>query len=323
MLIFIYGDDTFSVQEKVQAMRARFLDKFDKSGINLSEFNIQKKGTTIGDVLQAVSSPPFLSEKRMIIIRELVSSTKKVDMTLWEDRLSKVPDSSLVLLWETLEPTSLEKKPLFKALKEAADVHYYPFPSLQGKALTDWVHLRVNQVGAKIDFGAVSELIKRVGSDLWRMHSEIEKLSAYTGQKPINSSDVELLVHGTFEDQIFAFVDVIAKQDRQGAVSLLKNQRLAGVEDFYLLNMLARQLRILIGTRDLIDANSSVTKQQVADKLKVHPFVAQKAIEQARHFTLETLIDAHAFLLEKDVGIKSGKISDDMAVDLSLVKFVS
>ena len=155
------------------------------------------------------------------------------------------------------------------------------------------------------------------------MHSEIEKLSAYTGQKPINSSDVELLVHGTFEDQIFAFVDVIAKQDRQGAVSLLKNQRLAGVEDFYLLNMLARQLRILIGTRDLIDANSSVTKQQVADKLKVHPFVAQKAIEQARHFTLETLIDAHAFLLEKDVGIKSGKISDDMAVDLSLVKFVS
>ncbi|TAL49875.1 DNA polymerase III subunit delta [Patescibacteria group bacterium] len=321
MLIFVYGDDTFRVQEKVRQLIRAFRQKHDQSGLNLSEFlGSSKKGLELGEVMGAVRVLPFLGRKRMVVVRGLVDAMKKADMVAWVDGFMKTPDSTIVVFWETVESKSLEKKPLYIALKGAAEVHQYPFPFLQGTELHRWVQQRVAERGGSVDAGALRGLVERIGADLWQMDNEIGKLVAYANGQVITVAMVDELVHASFEGKIFQLIDAVSQRRPGDAIRLLQEERWSGANDHYLLTMLGRQVRILLGARALLDENPRVSKEDLAKTLDIHPFVAQKALAQARGFTLEHLKQVHDLLFEFDLAMKTGGIDADLAVDLTTVK---
>ena len=317
MLIMIYGEDTFRVQEKVQQMKQAFLEKFDASGMNLAEFpSRENEKLDSADILQAVCSYPFLGAKRMVIIRGLLDSVKKADEAVWLEGFSRMPDSTITILWEQGNSQSIQKKKFFQTLKSLKDVHTYPFNLLEGVALKQWISERCHQQGAQIDPSASQELMMRVGSDLWKMSHEIEKLSACAQGKPISLEQVEQLVHASFESRIFEFMDAISKRQRKKTLQLLEDERAAGSDDHYLLTMLGRQVRILLATRSYLDTFPQARSVDVAQAIGVHPFVAQKAIGQARAFQLSELRSTHDLLFLFDIKIKTGRIDAGLATDL-------
>ncbi len=320
MLIFVYGDDTFRVAEKVKEMKARFTEKFDPTGMNLAVFSDKPQ---IGEVMQAVQSPPFLGEKRMAVIRDLAVGLKKADAEDWVVGFKKTPESSIVIFWETSEPKKVEASEVFKSFKKDADVHMYPFPLLQGVALQKWAADRAKALGATFEQGALQELAARVGSDLWRMQLELEKLQAFASGSAISIQHVRDMVHATFEDRIFDFVDAVSRKDSKTALKLLEEERLSGASDHHLLSLLTRQVRILLGARAMIDENPRATKDELAAAMNIHPFVAQKSLQQARAFTLPHLKSAHDALFHYDLSLKTGKIKAEMAVDLTVAKFLT
>ncbi|MFH1405189.1 MAG: DNA polymerase III subunit delta [Patescibacteria group bacterium] len=327
MLIFIYGDDTYRVQEKALTMRSAFGQKHDPTGMNTVTFpdsvgTLHATSLRPGDVLQAVASAPFLAKKRMVLIRDLVGSVKKDTEPVWEQGLMKTPDSTIVVLWETMEPSALEKKALFKKLKEGADVHFYPFPQLEGYELNQWVAGRIKQIGGTIGQQALNVLVTRVGSDLWQMSNEIKKLVAYAKGEQISVDMVEKLVRASFEGQIFELVDAISRKQSARALELLDQERLSGADDFQLIGMLARQVRILLGARCLLNENQFASKQELASIMSLHPYVAQKALEQARGFTLDDLKQTHNLLFKYDTAMKTGGIGAGLAVDLIAVDLI-
>ncbi len=321
MLIFVYGNDTFRVQEKVREMEARFKDKFDPAGMNMVRFDAK---AAIGDVMEAVTSAPFMGEKRMAVVRDLVATTKKADAKAWVEGFSSTPESTIVIFWESAEPEKVEKAELFKALKGVSDVHHYPFPALTGSALSKWIEDRVKSLGGTIDRDAVQELVMRVGGDLWRMSGELEKLVARTSasREAISKKLISEMVSANFEDQIFVFVDAVSRKDVKGALRLLDEERQSGAEEMYLFSMLTRQVRILLGARSLLDENPQASKQDLADAMGLHPFVAQKSLEQARRFTAENLKTAHETLYQFDRSLKLGQIDPETAVDLTVSRLL-
>ncbi|MBI5369927.1 DNA polymerase III subunit delta [Candidatus Uhrbacteria bacterium] len=322
MLILIYGDDTFRVQEKVRHMRQAFLDKFDKSGMNLAEFPVKGSSAIVAsEVLQAACSYPFLSPKRMVIVEGLISATKKDEQSVWVQGLARIPQSTIVVLWESIEPAALEKKPFFKELLKMAEVHTYPFVNLQGPALSKWASDRVGARGARMSRTALQELVTRVGGDLWRLSQEIEKLIAYASGQEVTKEMVEALVEASFEGKIFELMDAISKRQPARALQLLKQERLSGNDDHYVLTMLGRQVRILLSTRCFLDEHPGANKNQVAEAIGVHPFVASKAVEQARLFSFDHLSKAHDLLFSFDQKLKTGRISAGLAVDLIVDHF--
>ena len=72
--MFLYGLDTFRSKEKLNKLKTRFIDKVDKSGLNLVDIDGDK--TTIDDFNKAISTQSFLSSKRMIIVRNIFKSGK-------------------------------------------------------------------------------------------------------------------------------------------------------------------------------------------------------------------------------------------------------
>lgn len=324
MIIFIYGNDSFRVLEKAQIIKKAFLEKHDPSGMNTSVF--PEEGKTKLDpaqILQSICSFPFLGEKRMVIIHDLIATAKKEVQKIWEEGLLRTPESTIVVLVESTEPRLLEKKTLFKKLKEHTEVHFYPFEELKGNELVKWVQARVQLLGGKIERNALQALVECVGSDLWQMHHEIEKLIAFSSGKTIDLQTVHCLVHASFEGQIFSLIDAISRKQTTEALRLLQEERWSGANEFYLMNMLSRQVRILLGVRALLDQHIYVSKELIAKELGIHPFGASKALVQVRGFTLDQLLSVHKLLFQFDHQMKTGQIQADLAVDLIATKLLT
>ncbi len=326
MLIFIYGEDTFRAREKVAVMKKRFCEKFDSSGMNLAEFDLSSGGvvSSFGEIMQSIQSPPFLGEKRMVVIHELLGSVESVKEKVkpWVEGLSNIPDSTIVILVDEAEPEKLVKHLIYKAFLGKSEVHEYPFPVLQGAELTRWVAARSQALGAKFDRPALMSLVERVGADLWQMNNELGKLMAYADGQRITQEMVAEFVRASFEDQIFQLVDAVAHRNAAQAIRLLEEERQSGATDQYIFGMLARQIRILLGTRSILDRNDRATKQEVASELSLHPFVAQKALAQAQSFEIEDLKRAHALLFELDRASKTGRMNAELAVDLLVAEMI-
>jgi len=309
MLIVIYGDDNFRVVQKVKQMRYAFCEKFDSSGLNTQSFPSEGSGKhDAGDILQG--------KKRMVLVRDLIGTIKKVDQQVWIDGFTRMSDSTILVLWETISVKSLEKKSLFVELSKLSEVHNYSFPILEGFQLNQWVTERISEKQGSIQKLALRSLIECVGSELWQMNNEIDKLIAYANGQEISNEMVKTLVHANFEGKIFELMDAISKKQSSKAIQMLQEERWSGANDHYLLTMLGRQVRVLLSARSLLDQNQNANKQELADAIGIHPFVAQKALEQAKVFRFVDLQKAHDLLFDFDLKLKSGRIKSDLAVDL-------
>lgn len=316
MIIFVYGENTYSSQKKIEVMRDQFKRKFDSSGMNLVEFSTEnREKIEIGNVVQAIQSPPFLSEKRMVIVKNLVSSLKKPEAKPWIEQLSKIIDTTILIFWDTESVKKLEKRELFKQFSGETDVHTYNYPQLIGNSLLQWAQTRVHELGLIISAPLLSKVIAMIGTDIWQLSNELEKLKARSSDHPVTELMVTELVKAQFEDQIFAFLDAVSLKNTKEALRLLNQQRLSGSSDFQLFSLLARQVRILLSIRYLLDENSNISSQSVASSLGLHPFVAQKSLTQARKMSTETLNSLHGSLFLFDKQMKRSGILVDVAVD--------
>jgi DNA polymerase-3 subunit delta len=80
-------------------------------------------------------------------------------------------------------------------------------------------------------------------------------------------------------------------------------------------------VRILIQVGEL--RQQGLSAQEMAAELRLHPFVVEKGLDQARNFDLAQLEAAHRRLVETDWSIKTGTIEEVLALDLLVVDLAS
>ncbi len=326
MIILLHGPDTYRARQRVHFYRDGFKKKYDPQGLNVAFLNGEK--LTTEDFRKNVGQIGFLADKRFIVVENLISknSNKKIQEevidyldTDWSD------DNVLVFLEEDADSGGtkgkgggISRKPLFKRLsKEKVE----SFTLLTGEQLSRWIRAEVKRIGGLIEDPAVLGLASFVGSDLWSMSSEIEKLVGYRGSTMIRAKDVREFVRAKFDDNIFHLTDALAAKDAKRSFSLLSDQIASGSHELYILTMLIRQFRILLQVRELIDKEPN--HYAVASRLKLHPFVAQKAIRDAKKFTLNELRDIFKNLLDIDVKIKTTQDSPRLLFDLLITRVCS
>jgi DNA polymerase III subunit delta len=319
MIIVIYGENTFLSLARLRGMRDRFIEKFDTSGMNLVDFDDVK--LSLGEVSQAIQTPPFLSEKRMVIVRDLFSyATRKADYSPWVDLIKKTPEDVITILFSRESQKKISKHGLYKMLSGANDFHAYPFPLLSRGELTSWAHEEIARLNLRIESRELEMVLSHVGADLWSLSNELRKIAGYASGGTVTGDTLSVLSASENEDQIFALMDAISQKKMKVAFDLLEMQRSNGAHDIQIFAMLARQIRLLLEVRSLIDENERISKQDIATALGMHPFVAQKTLIQACAFSSGQLQDIHQQLFEVDVASKIGGIDPRVALDRIFVE---
>jgi DNA polymerase-3 subunit delta len=309
MVIFLYGPDTFRSRQKLNEIIERY-KKIHKSGLSLKFFDFEKD--SFEDFRDTLKSSSMFREKKLLVLKNLFSN-RKVENDFLKN-LKEISKSKEIIL--VYEKEIDEKSPLAKELKKEAK--FQNFELLEGERLKNWVKREFQKYQAKISNEAIQKLINYVGSDLWQMENEIKKLVNFRDKKEIKIKDIELLVKPKIETDIFKTIDAIAAKNKKRALSLIKEHLQVGDSPTYLLAMINFQFRNLLMIRDLIERGKSLTN--ILRELDLHPFLIKKIYFLAKKFSLEDLKKIYQKIFETDLGIKTGKVDPETALDLLITE---
>ena len=298
-LILMHGEDTFSIKERIDLWKNEFIKRYD-GDTNINE--IDGDSTTVSDIIDAISVLPFLSDKRLVLVKNFLSEQKADEQKKLAGKLADIPDTTVLVFYELKKPD--KKLSLFKHLTKTGKT--YEFEPLKGNTLNQWIIDRTTKRGGNINIMTASYLAQYVGSDLWKLANEIDKLSTYKEGSPIGARDIDLLTRSSAETNIFKLTDQIGSRRIQDALKTLHELLESGEELPYVFAMIVRQFRLLIQVKDLL--RKGFQKQQIIDRLKLHPFVVTNVIAQAGNFEPDQLKKIHSRLLEIDTKFKTGKI---------------
>lgn len=301
MIIFIFGEDNYQSRKRLTQLKEKFKEKY--GDINLSNFSVeQKERVDIPRIMGEIASVPFLGDKRLVVINNLILNSDSKVKEVMVKKLPTIPGSAIVIFYEAGVLKKNDK--LYKTLLKIAKTE--EFPRLKGAALSNWIKKEVANHDAEIEPQAIEKLNYLVGSDTWRLSCEIEKLANYSHPQIIKQKDVELLVNETLQTKIFDLVDGLARRDGRLALTSLHRLMSLGEKKEYLFSMIVYGFRNLILVKYLLEKNKS--EPEIKNILKLHPFVAQKTVAAARLFTFFELKSIyHRLVLASGEMRESGK----------------
>ncbi len=211
-----------------------------------------------------------------------------------------------------------------KKLGEAKELTPREFLNLSDLELERWVVVRAQAEGASLGTGVARRLAQATAGDVLRLSQELAKLTAYANGREVTVHDLDLLVSGQPEDDVFAFTDAVGRRDFATAQATLLRQFDQGVSPQSLVGLLAWHLRTLAGVRNAVDRKGSrVAARELADEIGLHPFVVTKALQQIPYFSAERIAWFYRELSDLDVALKTSPVDPRVRFGFLLSKLAT
>lgn len=311
MFYIFHGDNAHAQLEALAKLQTK---SGDPDMLALNTTHLTGKGLTLNTIRNACSAMPFLSPVRLVIVEDyFTNKPAKEEVKAVVAWLPTMPTFTRLIF---LESTALrDTHAAIKLARQKESGGYeraYDLP--QGGQLDRWIIQRVQEKGGDIAPRAANVLAANVGSDLFVLDNEIEKLVLYRNGEMIRPIDVEKLSPYVAEANIFDLVDALGNRNGRQAALLFQHTLDDGADPFYLFAMFVRQFRLLIQVRE--SAEAGLHPPDIAKAIKQHPYVVGKLFQQAKNFSMTQLEQIYNHLLDIDVGVKTGKT--DMATALTL-----
>jgi len=210
---------------------------------------------------------------------------------------------------------------LVKLVAKAGEAHTY---EVGKKELPQWVGEQFARLGATADRDACRALVEAVGDDVGDLSSEIQKLATWANGEPITRAVVEELAVGRAETPIFAVTDSWGSRDvaatlRETESLFERSHRPRSGELMRVIGSLVSHVGRVRKVAALAD--EGVRSSEIASRLKMHPFVAEKSARQARNFSADELAQATVKLAELEAGTRGGsRLPADLQLERTLVE---
>jgi DNA polymerase III subunit delta len=315
----LHGNDSLRLEEEVHKLRAQMGDSPD-AAMNISEF--EGEMDSAAEILNAAMSYPFLADKRLVIVKDLLSwitrkgagESGKQAVERLVNVLPQLPEwSKLVFVERDKLP---EGNKILKLARELPTGYEKSFTA--PKDSTQWILKRAaDEYQVEIDPRAAQALASVTGDDLRRADNELAKLVDYVnGERPISEADVELLTPYVAEATTFQLVDAIAEGRGKAALDYLYRLIREKDEDpFKVYGMIIRQFRLMLLAKEHLALTGS--RAGLKEALNTgSDFVADKTAQQSRRFSLTELEEIYRALQDYDLKMKTGRIDPPLALDM-------
>ncbi|MEK7562444.1 MAG: DNA polymerase III subunit delta [Patescibacteria group bacterium] len=308
MIYFLYGEDSYRSQKKLEEIIAHYKEAH-KSGLNLIVSDVKEHKNSFEDFYSNLRVNSMFAEKKLIILKNIFQ-----DKDFQEEFLKEIKSleglKNIIIVFE--KDSVDERNKLFKTLKKVAK--FQKFNLLAGGSLLAWLDRELENCKAKIDPMAKNAFLNCTGNNLWLASNEIKKMADFKAGKLIKKEDVELMMRPKIENDIFKTIDALASKNKKQALALLHKHLDSGDSALYLLSMIAYQFRNFLIIKELIEKGSPYAN--IAKKSGLHPFVIKKNYYLCNQFSLPQLKKIYQKIFLIDSSIKTGKVDAETALDL-------
>ncbi|MDP2210270.1 MAG: DNA polymerase III subunit delta [Candidatus Aquicultor sp.] len=315
----IHGDKKL-IDEALARLKKRISAQFDLD-FNYDQFNGAE--VSAAKVIQAANTLPFMSEKRLVVVKnaEKLSRDDAGQLAEYAEKPSEF--ACVVFVSNSANKTSR----LYKAVEKTGEIAEYSLKILN-KSPTVWIKEQFAARGKLVSDAVARHLLHVVGSDLNRLATEIEKISLYCeDERIIDPDEVDPVVTRSTEVSIFDLSTHIGERNVPKAIELLDQLLTQKEAPLGLLSLIARHFRLILRTKVWTEAGRD--SRYLVENLtgeggkKLPPFVVSKYREQSRNFSIEELKRAFELLLKADIALKSSPqppeaVLEDLVVRLAV-----
>jgi DNA polymerase-3 subunit delta len=262
----------------------------------------------IAPVLDALATPPFLADRRIVVLR----SAERLDAaqaSLLAARVKEPIESNILVLVTSggssggasgagggrSVPAGLSRA--VRANGEIIDTS----PG-QGRQRSDWVGDRIRHAGVRLDAGAVKLLSEHLGEDVARLQSILGLLeSAYGEGGRVGAAELAPFLGDSGSVPPWDLTDTLDRGNTADAVKALHRMMDAGGR--HPLQVMASLHRHYGGMLRL-DGADVRTGDDAAAILKMSPYPARKVLEQGRRLGHDRVARAIDVLAEADADLR-------------------
>ena len=310
-LVLLYGEEQYLIDGALKTAKKKFISE----GGDTVDFNLidtrSDDDFTFAKLEEMASMPPWMSERRLIIIKQSGITGKDVDEKDLEV-LKNIPLSSVVIF---VEDTADAKRKIFKAFVQYGTV-------VQMSVMEeDDIRVRVSKMFAKynlaVDSNAADSLISRCGSDMLSISGEVAKIALYcqnAGFGRVDEVIIEDCCRPDLNSRIFDIMDACGARNSAKALGALNNLILTREPVITIRVQVINHLKRLIMAKEIGNA------KKMAISLKMNEFYASKLIGQANSFSMNRLISTYLAACQSDSDVKHGLIDERYALEIILVK---
>lgn len=303
----IYGEERYMVRYYKNTLIGKLSQPEDE--MNRTFFRDQD--IEASQIAEAAQVLPFFAEQRLLVVENSKFFTKSNDMT---DYLESFPDTTYLIF---VEREVDKRSRLFKWFhKNGCVTECVP---QQEKMLKQWVTGYLKKVGKAISVAQIEQLMERVGTDMELLSNELDKLIGYVGERTvIEKEDIQAISSGLTVSKIFDMIDAVAGKEKEKALSLYDDLLANKESPMSILYMFSRHINILLQIKECL--NLGLNRNELAKKCGIPPFTVAKYSKQASMLKRKDLLKMLENRLEYEERFKTGKISEQLSVELFLIQ---
>jgi DNA polymerase III subunit delta len=251
----------------------------------------------LGPVLDACTTPPFLADRRVVVLRHaglLDAQQVKLVVAYLE---SPLETTSLVLVADEKAASA----PLERAVN-ARGVVVDARVGTGAKARSSWLDAHLHQASVKLTAPAKVLLDHHLGDELARVPGLLATLTAAYGEGArVGPEELEPFLGEAGAGKPWELTDAIDAGDGRGAVAVLHGM-LAGGERHSL--VVLSTLHRHFGAMLRLDGSGATSDAAAAELLRMKPFPAGKALRQARKLGHDQIVRAITLLADADLDLR-------------------
>lgn len=305
----LYGAERYLIRQYRDRLK-RALSSPDDT-MNFSSF--EGADINVKEIIDLAETLPFFADQRLILIEDSKLFQKGGDEL--GEYLANLPETTYFVFVES----EVDKRSrLFKAVTKAGNA--VEFVTQTDETLKKWIVGRIGKEGKNITQAAFQSFISKTGTDMENIEKELEKLICYTMEKEvIEPADVEAITTEQISNKVFEMVDAIAGHKQKLALDLYYDLLALKEPPMRIMYLIVRQFQILLTVK--VMSNQGFGNKEIASKAGCPEWAVRKYQGQAKAFNLDQIKAAIADGVNYEEAVKTGRMNDQMAVELFIVKY--
>lgn len=306
MVYLLYGTKDFQINEEIKKITKK------QDQMNISKYDLNN--TPLKLIIDDAQTVSMFEDKKTVIVdnANMFTGTTSKDSDIIENYLNHINENTILILIVHNEKLDTRKK-ITKLIKKIGIVKEFNDETnpavIVKKLLKDY----------NINDKTINLFIDRVGNNPLIIQNEINKIKIYKGNnKTISDEDILNLTTKIIDIDIFKLIDYIIKKNKNKALELYHEMIKMNEEPIKILVILANQFRIMYQSKELLKKGYS--EKDIASILKIHPYRVKLAIQNSRNYPSEVLLKHLNNLADIDIGIKTGKLNKNLALELFMLK---
>lgn len=306
-IYFLFGEEAYFIDKIASYIADKVLTEEEK-GFN--QMVLYGRDVSIEDIVGNAKRFPMMAERQVVIVKEAQHLSRTIENL---SPYAQNPQMSTVLVFCYKYKKLDKRKTLYKHIKKNGVV--FESNKLYENQVSEWLRKTLVSGGYSISHKAAIMLVEYLGTDLGRIHNELEKLKlAIPQKKEITPDDIEQYIGISKDYNNFELKKAIGERNILKATKIV-NYFAQNPKDnpfvltITLLHSFFAQLLQYHGLNDHSPKN-------VASVLKINPYFVGEYQTAARNFPMKRVSQIIGSLRELDLKGKGVNASNMDQADL-------